>query len=44
VHAASDQKQDLIEQLWTCQLDLSEANLEMEKLNEEVQLKSKLNK
>ena len=44
VHAASDQKRDLIEQLWTCQLDLSEANLEKEKLNEEVQLKSKLNK
>jgi len=44
VHAASDQKWDLTEQLRICQLDLSEANLEKEKLNEEVQLKSKLNK
>ena len=44
VHAASDKKRDLRERLRTCQRDLSAANLEKEKLNEEVNLKSKLNK
>ena len=44
VHAASDKKRDLRERLRMCQRDLSEVNLEKEKLNEEVSLKSKLNK
>ena len=44
VHAASDKKRDLRERLRLCQRDLSAANLEKEKLNEEVNLKSKLNK
>ena len=44
MRAASDQKQDLQEWLRTCHLVLSAANLEKEKLNEEVNLKSKLNK
>jgi len=44
VHAASDKKRDLRERLRMCQRDLSAANLEKEKLNEEVSLKSKLNK
>jgi hypothetical protein len=44
VHAASDEKRDLMEQLRICRLDLKTANLEKEKLNEEVNLKSKLNK
>jgi ABC-type phosphate transport system auxiliary subunit len=44
MHAASDQKQNLRQQLRICQRDLSAANLEKEKLNGEVNLKSKLNK
>jgi hypothetical protein len=44
VHAASEKKRDLRERLRICQRDLSAANLEKEKLNEEVNLKSKLNK
>ena len=43
-HAASDEKQDLIEQLRVCRLDLQTANFEKDKLNEEVNLKSNLNK
>jgi chromosome segregation ATPase len=44
VRTASDQNRYLLEQLRTCQLDLSAANLEKEKLSEELRLKSKLNK
>ena len=44
MHAASDQKRNLRVQLRTCWLDLSAANLEKEKLNEEINLKSQLNK
>jgi len=44
MRAASDQKRDLQDQLIICQLDLSAANLEKEKLNKEVNLKSMLNK
>jgi ABC-type phosphate transport system auxiliary subunit len=44
VHAASDKKRDLRERLRMCQRDLSAANLEKEKLKEEANLKSKLNK
>jgi predicted nuclease with TOPRIM domain len=43
VHAASEKKRDLRERLRICQRDLSTANLEKERLNEEVNLKSKLN-
>jgi hypothetical protein len=42
--AALDKNRNLIEQLRMCQRVLSAANLEIEKLNEEVNLKSKLNK
>ena len=41
-HAASSGNRDLKEQLKTRQLHLSEANLENEKLNEEMRLQSKL--
>lgn len=44
MQAASDRKQALRDQLRTCQQDLSAANLQKEKLYEEVNLKSKLNK
>jgi len=41
-HAASSENRELKEQLKTRQLHLSEANLEKEKLNEEMCLQSKL--
>jgi predicted nuclease with TOPRIM domain len=44
IQAASEKKRDLRDRLRTCQRDLSAANLEKEKLNEEVNLKTKLNK
>jgi hypothetical protein len=43
MHAASDQKRDLRGQLIICQQGLSAANLEKQKLNKEVNLKSMLN-
>jgi predicted nuclease with TOPRIM domain len=44
MHAASDQKRKLRVKLKTCQQNLRATNLEKGKLNEEVNLKSKLNK
>ena len=43
-HAASDEKHHLVEQLRVCRLDLQTANFEKDKLNEEINNKSKLNK
>jgi len=42
-HAASDEKQDIIEQLRDCQVHLGQCNLRKEKLKEEVVLISKRN-
>lgn len=44
MQAASDKKRDLRDRLRICQRDLSTASLQKEKLNEELNLKSKLNK
>jgi len=44
IRAVSDQKRNLRKRLRMCQRDLSAANFEKEKLNEDVNLKSKLNK
>jgi chromosome segregation ATPase len=44
MQAASDKKRDLRDRLRICQRDLNAANVQKEKLNEEVNLKSKLNK
>jgi septal ring factor EnvC (AmiA/AmiB activator) len=44
MQAASDKKRDLRDRLRICQRDLCAANLQKEKLNEELYLKSNLNK